>query len=135
MTPKDALRKYNKENPADAVPFKEGQGRLSRAAVAKCAELAGKGWSINGYVATPDKSTVVAGQPAPVVVKKVAVVNEKVISDFVIKYDEKLYKAVDKGGKVWSMREACNNCMVSLVQCHCDAPTILGNIGLTIVRQ
>jgi hypothetical protein len=131
MSPKDALRKWNAENPTKAIAFSEGRGRLSRAAVDKCTELVGNGWSITGYatVNKPLSSTAVSQT-----VERVKVSNEKVIAEYVIKYDEKLYSAIDKTGKVWSMRNACNNCKVSLVQCHCDAPSIFGDIGVTIKR-
>lgn len=132
MTPKQALAKWNEQNPTKPIKFSEGRGRLSREAVAKCTELAAKGWSIAGYI-VENKATASASAP---VVKKVAQVNEKVIHDIVYVYDEKLYQAIDKTGKAWSMREACNNCRVSLVCCVCDRlgrnPTILGDIVVAI---
>jgi hypothetical protein len=134
MSPKDALRKWNTENPTKSIDFSEGRGRLSRAAVAKCTELAGNGWSIAGYVVRPTTTTV-AGQSLTPKVEKVKTTNEKVIQDFVILYDEKMYVAVDKTKKVWSMRNVCNNCRVSLVQCHCGKPTIFGDIPVTIVAK
>lgn len=132
MSPKDALRKWNESNPATAVKFSEGRGRLSREAVAKCSELAASGWSISGYVVTAKSASEPNKAP---VVKKVVVNNETVISDFVIFYDEKSYSAVDKTGKVWSMRNACNQCGVSLVQCHCGRPTIFGDVSVSIVKR
>ena len=132
MTPKQALAKWNAANPNEAIKFSEGRGRLSREAVAKCTELVASGdYEIQGYVANSTKSTTVT--PSAVVVNKVAVTNEKVIRDFTILYDERAYVAMDKTGKPWSMRNACNNCRVSLVQCHCGQPTIFGDIGVTIV--
>lgn len=128
MTPKQALSKWNSDHPSESIPFSEGRGRLSRDAVAKCAELAGKGWAIDGYAVTK------SADAAPVV-KKVATVNEKVVQDFVIFYDEHEYKALDNQDKVWSMRNVCNACRVSLVQCHCGSPTIFGDIAVRIVRQ
>jgi hypothetical protein len=134
MTPKQALAKYNEQNPTKAIAFSEGRGRLSRDAVAKCTELAGQGWSIAGYVVTEsNKSVVSPGQPTVTpVVKKVAPANEKIVQDFTILYDEKAYTAVDNMGKKWSMRNVCNNCRVSMVQCHCGHPTIFGDIAVTI---
>lgn len=117
MTPKEALIKDG------TIPVKAGKGRLSRAAIERCRELAAQGWNINGYS---------AGKPAEKSKSEKTVVRgEKVISDFVILHDEKDFIAVaDK--KTYSMREACNNCMVSLVQCHCGNPVILGNIKIRI---
>lgn len=139
MTPKQALAKWNAANPTQTIKFSEGRGRLSREAVAKCTELVASGdWQIQGYVANTTKSTSkVNGETRTdeVVVKKVAVVNEKVIAEFTILYDENAYAAIDKTGKPWSMRNACNNCKVSLVQCHCGKPTIFGDIGVTIVAK
>lgn len=127
MTPKQALAKYNAANPTKAVAFSEGRGRLSREAVALCTSLAADGWSINGYQVESAKSS--ASQP---VVTKVKTATEKVVQEFVILYDERHYSAVDKMGKVWSMRNVCNNCRVSMVQCHCGAPRIFGDIPVTI---
>lgn len=134
MSPKDALRKWNEQNPTKTIVFSEGRGRLSREAVAKCTELAGSGWSINGYVVSPASNTTAVSVSEPVVTK-VAVSNEKVIREFHIFWDEQSYTALDKTGKVWSMRNACNTCRVSLVQCHCGNPTIFGDIGVTIVAK
>lgn len=125
MTPKEALAK-------DGFPVKQGRGRLSREADARCRELAAQGWTIKGYAvdkAAPKSAT------APVVVKKAPVNNEKVIADFTLVYDENAYTAKGSDGKSYGMREVCNNCRVSLVQNHCDNPTILGNIAVTIVPR
>jgi hypothetical protein len=134
MTPKDALRKWNAENPTKSIDFSEGRGRLSRAAVEKCTELVQNGWSIAGYAVVPDSGTPRArkSKSAPQTVERVKTVNEKVIAEFVILWDERMYSAVDKTGKVWSMRNVCNNCRVSMVQCHCQSPTIFGDIPVTI---
>lgn len=125
MTPKQALIKDGK------VPVKEGRGRLSRDADSRCRELAAMGWNIKGYsVSTP------ATVEAPAEVKKVKVANEKVVQDFTILYDEKVYKAVRlSDNKEVGMREVCNICRVSLVQNHCEAPTILGNIRVAIMPR
>lgn len=134
MSPKDALRKWNADNPTKAIAFSEGRGRLSREAVSKCSELVGNGWSITGYAVSTAVSPKSSASTAPVAqeVTRVKTTNEKVIQEFVILYDERMYSALDKSGKVWSMRNACNNCRVSLVQCHCGKPTIFGDIPVTI---
>lgn len=122
MTPKEALAK-------DGFPVKQGRGRLSREADARCRELAAQGWAIKGYAvdkATPKSAT------APVVVKKAPASTEKIVQDFTILYDENHYKAIGSNGKEYGMREVCNKCRVSLVQNHCETPTILGDIAVTI---
>lgn len=58
--------------------------------------------------------------------------NEKVVQEYVVFYERDNYKAVADDGKVYGMAEVCNTCHVSLVQNHCDNPTILGDIAVTI---
>lgn len=140
MTPKQALAKWNAANPTEPIKFSEGRGRLSREAVAKCMELVASGeYQIQGYVANTtksvDKKVNAETRTDEVTVKKVVQTNEKVIQEFVILYDERAYVAVDAKGKPWGMRNVCNNCRVSLVQCHCGKPTIFGDIGVTIVAK
>lgn len=126
MTPKEALVKDG------TIPVKVGRGRLSREADERCKWLVeNKGWNIKGY----SLSTAAPTSAAEPVVKKVAQNGEKVISDFVIFWPETEYKAVDANKKEWGMREVCNTCMVSLVQNHCENPTILGDIAVTIVAK
>lgn len=110
------------------VPVKAGKGRISLAADARCRELAAQGYRIKGYETTNTAT-------AKVEVKKVVSTNEKIISDFVILYPRDMYKAVAADGKVYGMAECCNNCRVSLVQNHCDNPTILGDIAVKIVPR
>jgi hypothetical protein len=86
------------------------------------------GWDIDKY-----SSSTPVGAPAPIVTKAVAS-NEKIIADFTIHYPEDKWQAKDTKGKRVGMREVCNNCRVSLVQCTCGAPTILGDIAVKIVR-
>lgn len=126
LTPKEALAKDG------TIPVSMGRGRLSREGIERCKWLvANKGWDIKGYSleTSPQKSTEKA------VVKKVPQTNEKVIQDYVILYDLKLYKAVAENGKIYTLRECCNNCRVSLVQCHCGSPTILGDIPVSILPK
>lgn len=111
------------------MPVKMGKGRLSLAGDARCRELAALGWAIKGYQATTNPNPTTA---QPVEVKKVTNLNEKVVSDFTLVYDENLYHAVTATGKVYGMREVCNKCRVSLVQNHCANPVILGDIHVTI---
>lgn len=54
------------------------------------------------------------------------------------RYPEKEYRAfIRDGGKKRdvSLRECCNTCRVSLLNHGCEAPTIHGNIAVTIERR
>lgn len=52
------------------------------------------------------------------------------------RFPEAEYVAKAKvGGKVYSLRECCNTCRVSLVNHACETPSILGNIAVTITRR
>lgn len=125
MTPKEALAKDGR------VPVSMGRGRLSREAIARCKELVAEGWVIKGYALDNSPKSVAE----PVAVKKVPASNEKVVQEFTILYDESAYKAVTADGKEYGMREVCNTCRVSLVQNMCPAPTILGDISVSIVPR
>jgi hypothetical protein len=133
LTPKEALAKDGR------IPVKNGRGRLSADAVKRIHELVAEGWQIKGYAVEKPSATPVP-DAAPVV-KRVAVANEKVVQDFTILYDERLYHALDAetkkplGGKYGGMREVCGPCGVSLVQCHCGSPTILGDRKVVIVPR
>ena len=126
MTPKEALIKDG------TIAIKAGRGRLSREAIERCKWLvANKGWNIKGYEITPNKSD--SPTTAEPVVNKVKASNVQEVKDFTIFWPEASYKAVGTDKKIWSMREVCNTCRVSLVQCQCSAPTILGGIPVRIV--
>lgn len=79
-----------------------------------------------------DKTT-----PGKVRVKRdPAVVEQRIYDTIVYTFDEKYYRATNSNtGAHVGMREVCNNCRVSLVQCHCDKPTVLGDIPVTIVPR
>jgi hypothetical protein len=127
-TPKEALAADGR------IPVKLGRGRMPAGGDAICRELAEAGYRIKGYqvsTSTPSTSTEVKSTK---VVKKVAP-GPATIAEYVIFWEEEEYKAVGVDKKVWSMRECCNTCMVSLVQCHCSNPTILGDIPVKIVRK
>lgn len=123
------------------VPVVMGKGRLSGAAKARIAELVEKGYRIAGYElektsnSVPAKKSKVKADKPVAKVKQVPITNEKVIADFVIIYDMTMYKAVGTDNKEWGMAEVCNNCRVSLVQCHCGNPVILGDIPVRIVSR
>lgn len=75
------------------------------------------------------------------------VIKPKVESDGFVepapyRFDERLFMAIETGTKrVRSMREACNNCRVSLVVCYCEIPRIvaippmMGSVAVTIVPK
>jgi len=126
VKPKDALKKAG-------FPVKEGRGRLPKDAIEKCKQLVAEGWVIDGYaVEKPTKSTK---STAPVVNKAPVQQTGKVIDEFVIFWPLEEWTAKGKDGRIWSMKEVCNTCRVSLVQNHCDSPTILGGIPVDIVRR
>jgi hypothetical protein len=120
MSPKEALAKDGK------VPVKMGQGRLSRAAIDRCKELAAAGWKIKGYeVSTSPSST------APVVTKVKVSHGDTAIADLPpLRYDETMFKAVSQtpvfGRTVFSVREVCQFCNNSLAYHKCDTPIVLG---------
>lgn len=128
MKPKDALI-------AAGFPVKAGKGRLSAAAKAKLAELVASGVRVDGYsvaVVTPGQkadTSVVAGSAKNVVKDKPT---GFVPLHYEVFWPEETHEAIDKDGKVWSLRNVCNNCRVSMVQCHCGQPSIFGDIGVTI---
>lgn len=132
LTPKEALAKDGK------ITVKNGRGRLSADAVKRIHELVAEGWQIKGYAVA--KPTEAVTEAAPVV-KRVAVTNEKIVQDFTILYDERAFHAIDAetkkplGGRYGGMREVCGNCRVSLVQCHCGSPTIVGDRKVVIVPR
>lgn len=125
-TPKEALA----ADPDWTTPVKLGRGRMPAGGDAHCRSLAAKGYRIKGY--DPPTSTSTAPVTAADVVKSKPAAG-KVIEEFVIFYDKNAYKAVGPENKVYGMAEVCNTCRVSLVQNHCEAPTILGGIPVKIV--
>jgi hypothetical protein len=67
-------------------------------------------------------------------------VPKRVVAEFPIYYPEDTYKVVEANGTLRSLKEGCNNCRVSLVQCRCDAPRIVardgrGGVLVSIVRK
>lgn len=79
-------------------------------------------------------TVVVTSDTEKVSVKSVNTQTEKVVQDITILYPKHLYHAVgidDK--KTYGMPEVCNNCRVSLVQCGCGNPVILGGIRVRII--
>ncbi len=136
MTKKDALRKWNKDNPDKVIAYKEGQGRLSREANAHLDKLAQDGWDIVGLtVSKPSTSTA-----APVVTRTKVAGNKEVIEPMPYRYDEREWKARTGvpifGATEFGMREACTNTGVSLVGCHAcpDDQHRIHGVRVTLVR-
>lgn len=78
---------------------------------------------------------VVKSVDKPVAVKSVNTPNVKEISEFTILWHKDDYHALSADNKRFGMAEVCNNCRVSLVQCHCGDPTILGDIHVKILSN
>ncbi len=111
------------------------RGRLSKAAIERCKVLVSEGWNIEGYSVSDTPAPVSVSAPAaPKVVKAEAPANVKQVLDFSVIYERDAYKAVAANG-VYGMAEVCNNCRVSLVQCHCGDPHILGGIKVKITPR
>ena len=130
-TPKEALD----ADPNWTIPVKLGRGRMPTGGKEHVEALVAQGYRIKGYhvdTASVSTSTPAATPVAPKVVK-VKANNEPL--NFVILWEEKEWKALDKSGKEHTMRWVCNNCRVSLVQCHCGEPVILGGIAVKIVPR
>lgn len=131
MTPKEALVKDG------TIAVKDGRGRMSKEAVERIKWLViNKGWDIKNYP-KPESKPAQASRAVsePVEVKRVADSSAKDIRDFHIFYPEESFQAVGLDKKVWSMREVCNICRVSLVQNSCPSPKILGDIPVKIVPK
>ena len=128
MTPKEALAKDG------TIEVKLGRGRMPAGGHDRCQWLVdNEGYSIKGYVKSGNTSSSTA---EPVKPKRIpANGNLENYADVVYTYPETSHKAVGPNGEVYGMRECCNTCRVSLVQCHCGHPTILGNIPITIALK
>jgi hypothetical protein len=130
MTPKEALAKDG------TVPVSMGKGRLSKAGIARCEQLAAEGWDIKGYVVSSSPATSTA--PATREVKRVKTSSQEVVELAPLRYDEREWKAVSAkpifGKTEFTLREVCTTCGVSLVGHVCDDPMILGGQRVTLVR-
>jgi len=115
------------------IPVSLGRGRMPKGGKEHVQALVTQGYRIKGYGIEQATSTATTGEPVAAKVVQVKASNEPL--NFVILWEEKEYKALDKNGKEHTMRWVCNNCRVSLVQCHCNAPIILNDIAVEIVRR
>jgi hypothetical protein len=122
---------------------KEGRGKFSNAARDALDKAVSEGMSFSDY-----PKGVTGRKPArKVTARKRAVASKQVNSeertlegmaeytfpsDF--RYPEASYVA-KAGSKVYSVREVCNTCRVSLTNHICLSPTILGGISVQIVER
>lgn len=130
MKPKEYLVKHGHLD-------KIGRGRLSSKHIEIIENAVANGANIEGYSAT---AAPVENEPK--VVRKVEN-NNDIVELQPYRYSEDEFVAFEyvDGKKITrSLREACRNCRVSLVQCWCGNPTIVarngcGDVSVTIVRK
>lgn len=114
------------------------RGKFSNAAKAELARAEASGMKF-ADVTVPAPKTVsakpVGQKPDAPVAADVRTSLYVLPSDF--RFPESEYRAVahiDGKRKVFSMRECCNTCRVSLTNHGCASPSIHGNIAVTIER-
>lgn len=93
------------------------RGRLSGAAIDRCKELAGQGWSIEGYEVS--QSTTSTGP----IVDKVKVDPNRIFDVPDVARDEDMWSAHTSEGEV-GMRTVDNGCGNSLNYCRCQHPRV-----------
>lgn len=114
MKPKEALVKDG-FLPAGS---ENTRGRMSKAAIARCEELAGKGWSIDGFSVTKSADT-----SKPDTVVKVKTDPNAVVDIPPPTRDETTMEAWAGTVNV-GMRKVCNNCRRSITYCPCPQPRV-----------
>lgn len=110
------------------------RGRRSRANTEWLDAQVAKGTKFSDYPkgSVPVPAKPVVEKPKSDGTSKASQGKEKVIADYVVFYDINTMECVEPNGTTHSLAECCNNCRVSLVQCHCGAPSIYNNIPVTI---
>lgn len=96
------------------------RGRMSKAAITRCEELAAQGWKIDGFSAVKSSDT-----SKPVTVERVSVDPNRIADVPDMARDERDFTAwVTREGKPEKigMREVCNGCRSSFTYCHCSTP-------------
>lgn len=114
MKPKEALVKDG-FLPPEAV---NQRGRLSKAGIERCKELASQGWDIEGYQVSKSSDSTAA----PVVTKVHADPNR--IADVPDQTRPESSWTAWVGTKSIGMRTVCNNCRCSLTYCPCEQPRV-----------
>lgn len=112
---------------------KAGRGKFSNAAKAALVEAEAKGVKFSdGEPIVKSVKATGDSKPAPV-----EAANTPYLTQDEYRFPEAEYRAVaNENGKkvVYSLRECCNTCKVSLVNHMCEFPTILGGIRVTIEK-
>jgi hypothetical protein len=104
------------------------RGRISKEGIALCEKGASEGVLIEGYATSGTGSVA---EPAPV--SRVKVTTEKSVQElgpmFYAPETHRVFEWRDGKPVERSLTEACRNCRVSLVQCHCGSPLIVAHDG------
>lgn len=111
---------------------KPGRGKFSNEAKAWLAKQEAAGVTFSDTAITPTPKT--EKPDVPVDYNALARNSQYYFPDE-YRFPEAEYKAVSEDKKVWSLRECCNSCKVSLVNHSCNSPSILGDIKVSIVRR
>lgn len=114
------------------------RGKFSNAAKEAIAKAEAEGIRFKDTGAAPTVKPVAGGQKEESPVAKSDPGQSLYICPSDFRFPEEEYVAVERsGGKriLHGMRECCNNCKVSLVNHACNAPSIHGNIPVTIERR
>lgn len=110
-----------------------GRGRISAENLARISKAYESGIRFSDW--TPGNTEIRNGET----VTKNSVV-PRVLAEYTILYPENQFKAIEANNTERSMRSACNNCRVSLIQCSCGSPRIVardgsGSVLVSIVRK
>lgn len=114
MKPKEALVKDGFLPPGS----ENTRGRMSKAAIERCEQLAAQGWQIDGFqVSTSAESS------EPAKVERVKVDPNRLVDVPDIRRPEDSWSAW-VGTQSIGMRTVCNNCRCSLTYCPCEQPRV-----------
>jgi len=114
---------------------KPGRGKFSNAAKEAIAKAEAEGMTFADTAPSKPAAPVVGKPETP---KVVPAGDSLYLSPSDFRFPEDEYRAVahiDGKRKVFTMRECCNTCRVSLTNHACNAPSILGNIAVAIERR
>ena len=110
---------------------KPGRGKFSASAKEALAKAEAEGMTF------AEPPSVVTRNPRPTgKLKKTKSGGQIEIPDYIapsdFRFPENEYEAVADDGSVYSMRECCNTCKVSLTNHMCNSPSVLGLVPVTI---
>lgn len=113
---------------------KDGRGRLPLRVLSILEDARKSGTTFSDWPkGTVEVSTDASTNTKTVVVKRDASSHEKMVHELAPEnFPENEFVVFERlnGRRSYrSLREACNNCRVSLVQCHCGTPTIVARNG------